>query len=110
VSEEEKSRILEESWALVNTSIREALPVSFLEALAHETPIISGLDPDGLTSRFGYLVADDEYADGLRRMLADGGRRERGMLGRGYAEEVHEIGKVVEMHLEIYEGLLERRR
>ncbi len=50
VSEEEKSRILEKSWALVNTSVREALPISFLEALAHETPILSGEDPDGLTS------------------------------------------------------------
>ncbi len=49
VTEEEKSRILASSWALMNTSVREALPVSFLEALAHKTPIISGEDPDGLT-------------------------------------------------------------
>ena len=110
VSEKEKSQILEESWALVNTSVREALPVSFLEALAHETPIISGLDPDGLTSRFGYLVAGDDYSGGMRKMLADEGRREKGMRGREYVEDVHELGKVVDRHIEIYKAHLESRR
>lgn len=107
VSEEEKSRILEASWALVNTSVREALPVSFLEALAHETPIISGEDPDGLTSAYGYRVADDDYAEELRRMLRDEGRFERGRLGRRYVEGYHEAGAVVDRHVEIYRGLLE---
>ena len=110
VSEEEKSRILERSWALVNTSIREALPVSFLEALAHETPIVSGENPDGLTSAFGFHVVDDDYAGGLRWMLGDEGWFERGRRGRRYVEEVHEAGTVVDRHIEIYKGLLEHRR
>lgn len=110
VSEEEKSRILEESWALVNTSIREALPISFLEALAHETPIISGLDPDFLTSLYGYHVEGEDYAGGVRRMLADENRLVRGGAGREHVEENHEMGRVVERHIEIYEGLLEGRR
>jgi len=110
VSEDEKSRILEESWCLVNTSVREALPVSFLEALAHETPIISGLDPDGLTSRYGYPTKDGSYSEALRRMLADERRRSKGMKGRRYVEEVHEVERVVDRHLEIYGGLLEGRK
>jgi glycosyltransferase involved in cell wall biosynthesis len=110
VSEEEKSRILEESWALLNTSVREALPISFLEALAHETIIISGLDPDGLTGRYGYLVGGDDYAEGVKRMLTDEGRRNKGTKGRRHVEEVHELGKVVDRHLEIYRGLLAGRR
>jgi glycosyltransferase involved in cell wall biosynthesis len=109
VPEEEKSRILEESWALVNTSIREALPVSFLEALAHETPIISGENPDGLTSAFGHHVTDDDYAEGLRWMLGDAGWSERGRRGRRYVKEVHEAGAVVDRHVDIYRGLLEHR-
>lgn len=107
VSEEEKSVILERSWALVNTSVREALPVSFLEALAHETPIISGEDPDGLTGAYGYPVKDDDYASGLRALLVDEGWRKRGASGRRYVEEVHEVGKVVDRHVEIYEGLMD---
>jgi len=110
VSEEEKSRILERSWALVNTSIREALPVSFLEALAHETPIVSGENPDGLTSAFGFHVVDNDYAGGLLWMHEDEGWFERGRKGRRYVEEVHEAGTIVDRHIEIYRGLLEHRR
>lgn len=110
VSEEAKSRILKRSWALVNTSIREALPVSFLEALAHETPILSGEDPDGLTSSYGFHVKDGDYAKGLKNLLEDEEWRERGRAGRRYIEEVHELNRVVDKHIEIYSGLLERRR
>jgi glycosyltransferase involved in cell wall biosynthesis len=106
VSEGEKSRILEGSWALVNTSVREALPVSFLEALAHEAVIVSGEDPDRLTSRYGYRVEDSDYAGALRSMLEDGGRRERGRRGRRHVELNHELGMVVDRHEEVYEGLL----
>lgn len=109
VSEEEKSRILEKSWALVNTSVREALPLSFLEALAHETPILSGEDPDGLTSRYGYRVRGGDYGEALEAVLRDDSWREKGKLGRSYVEEVHEVSKVVDMHLKIYRGVLESR-
>ena len=106
VSEEEKSRILERSWALVNTSVREALPVSFLEALVHETPVISGLDPDSLVRRFGYPTNGIDYSGGLKRMLADEGRRGKGIRGKRFVAEVHELEKVVDAHIEIYEELL----
>jgi len=105
VSEEEKSRILGESWVLVNTSVREALPVSFLEALAHGTPIISGENPDGLTADYGYLAEDGDYSAALDRLLADEERVERGYRGRRYVEEIHEAGKAVDRHVKIYESL-----
>ena len=104
VSEAEKSRILGKSWALVNTSIREALPVSFLEALAHGTPIISGENPDGLTSDYGYVVEDDDYSAALNRLLTDDDRLGKGRRGRRHVMEVHEAGKVVDRHVEIYEA------
>ncbi len=106
VGEVEKSRILEESWALVNTSIREALPVSFLEALAHETPIISGEDPDGITSAYGFRVEGDDYAAAIRRLLGSEEWRERGRRGRAYVEATHEVGRVVDMHLSAYRSVL----
>jgi glycosyltransferase involved in cell wall biosynthesis len=110
VSEKEKSCILERSWALMNTSVREALPISFLEALAHETPIVSAEDPDGLTSSYGYRVASDDYAGGLESLFDDEGWRERGRRGREYVGRVHEVGRVVDMHLETYRGILESGR
>jgi len=79
----------------VNTSVREALPVSFLEALAHGTPIISGENPDGLTSDYGCVVEDGDYSCALNRLLED---------GRRHVMDFHEAGKVVDRHVEIYEA------
>ena len=110
VSEEEKSRILEKSWALVNTSVREALPISFLEALAHETPIISGENPDGLTARYSYHVKEEDYIGALLTLLRDDSWRDKGRRGRRHVERVHDLDRVVDMHIEAYRALLERRR
>ena len=107
VSEKEKSMILEKSWGLVNTSVREALPVSFLEALAHETPIISGEDPDGLTSCYGFKVYKDDYYETLRRFFQSPERERKGREGRRYVERVHDIDRVVAQHIKIYEEILE---
>ena len=107
VSEREKSRILEESWALVNTSIREALPVAFLEALAHETPIISGENPDDLTEKYGYHVVNDDYSKSLEEMLQCTDRYRKGKKGRSYVRRIHELDRVVKLHIETYQQLIE---
>lgn len=109
VSETEKSKILERSWVLMNTSVREALPISFLEALAHETPVISALDPDRLTSRFGYIVTGEEYSGALVKMLDDKRRGLKGKRGKKHVKETHEKSRVIEKHINIYEALLEGR-
>ena len=103
VTEEEKSRILARSWALMNTSVREGLPVSFLEALAHKTPIISGENPDELTSRYGFHVQDEDYEEGLRWVLSSDEWRRKGEDGREHVERVFEVEHVVDLHLERYE-------
>jgi len=107
ITEEEKSRVLGESWALVNTSVREALPVSFLEALAHETPIISGENPDGLTERYGYLVEGGDYEAAVRRMLRDPDRGIKGAEGRQYVKRTHEADRVADLHIKVYRRHLE---
>ncbi len=103
VSEAEKSRILSKSWALMNTSVREALPVSFLEALAHKTPIISGEDPDQLTSPYGFHVEEEDYSSGLDWLLESERRRSAGEKGREHVSEVYEMDHVVDLHIERYE-------
>lgn len=104
---EEKSKILEDSWVMINTSIRECLPVSFLEAAAYECAILSSNNPDGFAEKFGCYVKDRDFAGGLRFLLEDKEWKERGRLGRKYVEEVHELEKVIQRHKEIYEKLLE---
>ncbi|MBN1682622.1 glycosyltransferase family 4 protein [Candidatus Bathyarchaeota archaeon] len=106
ISENEKSDVLEKSWGLINTSIREALPVSFLEALAHETPIISGEDPEFITSKFGYKVIKDDFRKALTLLMNDEKRIKKGKEGRKYVEEKHDLEKVARIQLNAYESVL----
>jgi len=102
----EKERLLDESWVLVNTSHAECFPVSFLEAAAHSCAVLSRHDPDGFSSRFGCRVEGDGYEAGLAWLL-DGDRwREKGEAGHRYVSEVHEEGRVIDLHQETYESVL----
>ncbi|HEX8146491.1 MAG TPA: glycosyltransferase family 4 protein [Pyrinomonadaceae bacterium] len=95
----EKMRLLSSAWALVNTSIHEALAVSFLEALSCETPVVSCQNPGDLVSRFGAYVGrwDGDglaslppFAEALGRLLRDDATRTRlGRDGRAWVEETH---------------------
>jgi len=96
VSEAEKSRILEKSWILVNTSIREGLPVSFLEACAHKTAILSYVNPDRFASRFGFHVQHEDLEFGLNRLLRDDLWKEKSELGYKYVTNIHAIDRVAD--------------
>jgi len=65
------SQTLSGAWALVNTSARESLALTFLEAAAHGCALLSGIDPDQWVSRFGQQVQNDDFASGLRTLMAD---------------------------------------
>lgn len=54
----EKEQFLKDAKILVNTSIHEALPISFLEALSYGTLLVSNRNPEDLTSKFGIYVGD----------------------------------------------------
>jgi glycosyltransferase involved in cell wall biosynthesis len=106
LSGEIKNRILEEAWILVNTSVSEGFPVSFLEAAAHGCAILSPHDPEGFSSRFGHHVGDGGLDAGLRFLLDSGRWKRKGEEGYAYVSEFHEKGRVIDMHMEVYEGLM----
>lgn len=95
----EKQRLLSSAWALVNTSIHEGLAVSFLEALACETPVVSCLNPEGVVARFGSYVGRCDgdglaslprFEEALGRLLSDAETRARlGREGRAWVNETH---------------------
>lgn len=95
----EKWQALSSAWALINTSIHEGLAVSFLEALACETPLISCQNPEDVVSRFGYYVgrwdgdgldALPHFSEALDRLLQDTETRTRlGKEGRAWVTETH---------------------
>lgn len=80
VGEDAKFEYLSRAWLIVNTSIHEALPISYLEALSAGVPILSMQNPDEVASRFGEYVGrwDGDGREGmnhlsiaLRRMVSD---------------------------------------
>ncbi len=105
----EKDKLLSESRVLVNTSVSECLPVSFLEAAAHGCAILSPHDPDGFATGFGHKVVGGNYVSGLRRLLDDDWR-EAGEAGRRYVSETHEEGRVIDAHIRAYEEALSTPR
>ena len=98
----EKNSILDDAWVLVNTSVSECLPVSFLEAAAHGCSILSPHDPDGFASRFGLHTSHEGLAEGLSLLLEDDHWRDRGREGYGFVKENYEANKVIDRHLEEY--------
>lgn len=53
ISGKEKDEILEKTKVLVNTSIHEAIPITFLEAISYGARILSCQNPDNITSDNG---------------------------------------------------------
>ena len=107
LSGEDKEGVLGDAWVLVNTSVSEGLPVSFLEAAAHGCAILSPHDPEGFASRFGYHAWDGGLEEGLNHLLESGRWRRKGEAGHAYVSEFHEKGRVTDMHIEAYERLME---
>jgi glycosyltransferase involved in cell wall biosynthesis len=106
----EVSRILSESWVLVNTAVREGLPNAFLEAAGHGCAILSAVDPDGFASRFGALVRNDDFAAGLTELLQDDRWRARAEAGRRYIGETFELERAIDAHLAAYHQTMNHRR
>ena len=95
----EKARLLASAWMIVNTSIHEALPISFLEALHSATPIVSCQNPEDMTSRFGVYVGRwdgsgleglDAFSDAVTHLLDDHEARvQLGRVGRAWVRSTH---------------------
>lgn len=100
------SAILSRCWILINTATREGLPTSFLEALAHRCALLSYLDPEETTSRFGFHAREGELARGLAYLLERDRWRERGELGFRYVSEHYELNSSVDRHLRVYEEVV----
>ncbi len=100
------SEVLERSWILMNTSSREGLPTSFLEALAHRCSVVSAVDPGGVTSRFGVCVTGDDFDRGLERLLEENAWKEKGENGYRYVKDNHDLPDAIDRHLAAYAEVL----
>lgn len=111
VDGEDKVRLLSSAWVLINTSMHEGLAVSFQEALRCETPLLSSVDPQGVTSAYGIytgywegtgLESLPRFRAGLRTLLDDQALRSRlGREGRAWVQSTH----TAETFLTAFSGL-----
>lgn len=92
-----------QAWALVNTSSREGLPLSFQEAAAHGCAIVSGLDPDGYASRFGRFIPDLDFETHIREFLLHPSQVfAAGQRARQEVKAMCKLATAVERHLQTY--------
>jgi glycosyltransferase involved in cell wall biosynthesis len=116
VDGQEKARLLESAWMIVNTSIHEALAISFLEALHTATPIVSCQNPEGVTSRFGAYVGRwdgtgldglDAFSEGVGCLLEDRDLRVRlGREGRTWVRSTHTRDRFAGAFARLADGLV----
>ncbi len=105
----ERAAVLRRSWILVNTSSRECLPVSYLEAGVERCAILSHCDADDFASRFGFWARKgdlDDFAEGLEWLLKGDRWKEAGEKAYEYVRDTHEYERVIDRHLEAYEQAL----
>jgi glycosyltransferase involved in cell wall biosynthesis len=103
------SEYYEKAWILVNTSAREGLPYTFMEAAAYGVAILSALDPEEFASRFGYFAANDDFEEGLDKLLKNDLWRERGAAGARFVAATWNEDNCLNEHLRIYRELLGRK-
>lgn len=95
----EKYRLLSSAWILVNTSIHESLPTSFLEALSCETPLLACTNQEEAVSRFGIFTGEYDghgmqgvprFVAGLQQLIEDDNLRvQLGQRGRQWVGSTH---------------------
>lgn len=103
------SELISKAWVIVNTSLREGLPNSFLEGAAHQCAILSAVNPDFFASRFGYHVKNDNFKDGLLHLLHNDNWIEKGIKGQNYIKQIYSSPCAIATHLRIYEQLLDQK-
>ena len=105
----EKSKILSKSWILINTSLYECQPCSFLEGAAHKCAIMSAETQDHFSKLFGYYVENgfNNYKIGLKTLIDHDSWIHKGNEGYKYVKKYHEKNIVINRHINIYKNLTE---
>jgi len=94
----------------VNTSDAEGFANTFIQACKAGCAILSlKVNPDGFLDKYGCGVCcggdENVMADELKKMLEEDSWEELGRNGRKYAEENHDIKKIVNRYKEVFTKL-----
>lgn len=112
----DKKAYLERAKILVNTSIHEAIPITFLEALSYGVLLVSCRNPDDLTSRFGKYVGQvlgdgfdkvDLFVEAIHSILSDDiKRKDLSQKAISYTRETHGLKRFVEHMRKIFTEMI----
>ncbi len=108
--ERERGQVFDQAWVLINTSTRECLPVTYLEAGAHKCAILSHCDADDFASQFGFWAGQGDLGDfeqGLSFLLTGDRWKEGAERAYDYVRETHESDQVIDRHIQAYEEALQ---
>ena len=91
---------------LVNTSMFEGFPNAFIQAWMNYTPVVSlRSDPDEIICRYNmgfHSKTFDQLVEDVKTLLeTEALREEIGVNGRKYAEEAHDITKIISKYIEV---------
>jgi glycosyltransferase involved in cell wall biosynthesis len=100
------SNIWNKAWILVNTSVRESLPTTFIEATGNGCAILSETNPDQFASEFGYHAVNGEFDLGLKFLLEENRWRTLGQKGRNYSMQHYGVSESLRQHIEIYKNII----
>lgn len=106
ITEEEKQHILAKSWIHLNTSVREGLPSSFLEAGARGCALVSSVNPDNYPSMFGSFVEKGEFSTALGDLIKSEECFELGRLAHKHMLKNHQTSMVMREHVNAMNRLL----
>ena len=98
---------------LVNTSDYEGFPNTFIQACKWATPILSlNVNPDGFLNEYKCgLCANGDwelFVDMLKQILVQKTAEELGKNAREYAEEFHDIYKIIKKYKKCFAQILQR--
>ena len=106
------AQFLGDAWVMVNASTKEAMPNAFIEAAAYRAAVLSGVDPDGFASNFGYQARPRDprssypdaadFAQGLAWLLDNDRWRDRGQRGYEHVLGTFETEAAIQRHIAVY--------
>ena len=108
---DDTGRYYKEASLLVNTSIVEGFPYAFIQAWMGYTPVVSlNSDPDGVISKYRLGLHSKTYnqmVEDIKTLINNKLlSMEMGKNARRYVEENHDIEKIVEQYIAIFQQLV----